>query len=218
MDKSKIAIVIADDHRVVRHGLRLLLEAEPDFRVAGEANDGQEAVDLVEQLQPDILVLDIVMPGLNGLEAIRRTVRSSERTRVVILSMHDTEEYVLEALRAGARAYVLKRSAPEELVFAVRQAAAGYYYLTPVVAGTAIKSYVQQSERGLADAYEILSGREREILQLTGEGYTCAEIAARLCISSRTAEAHRASIMRKLGLRNHSDVIRYAIRRGIVSF
>lgn len=209
-------IALADDHQVVRNGLRVLLEAEPDFSVVGEAGDGLEAVRLVERLQPDVLVLDLMMPGLNGLEVARQVSQRSPQTRVVILSMYDNEAYVLEALRAGAAAYVPKESTSAELVRAIREAVAGRRYLSPPLSERAIEIYIQKAESAALDPYETLTAREREVLHLVAEGHTNAEIAARLFVSPRTIETHRANLMRKLGLHTQTDLIRYALRRGIL--
>jgi DNA-binding NarL/FixJ family response regulator len=213
---SMTTIVLADDHHVVRQGLRSLLEAEPDFSVVGETGDGVEAAQLVERLQPDVLVLDLMMPGLNGLEVTRQVGQRSPRTRVVILSMHADEAHVLEGLRAGAVAYVLKESTSAELVRAVREAVAGRRYLSPPLSERAIEVYMQKVESTVLDPYETLTAREREVLHLVAEGYTNAEIADRLFISRRTVETHRANLMRKLGLRTQTDLISYALRRGIL--
>jgi len=209
-------IVLADDHHVVRHGLRSLLEAEPDFSVVGETGDGLEAAQLVERLQPDVLVLDMMMPGLNGLEVTRQVGQRSRRTHVVILSMHANEAHVLEALRAGAAAYVLKESTYAELVHAVREAVAGRRYLSPPLSERAIEAYMKKAESDALDPYEMLTAREREVLHLVVEGHTSAEIADRLFVSRRTVETHRANLMRKLGLSTHTDLIRYALQRGIL--
>ena len=209
-------IVLADDHQVVRHGLRSLLEAEPDFSVVGETGDGLEAAQLVERLQPDVLVLDLMMPGLNGLEVTRQVSQRSPRTRVVILSMHASEAHVLEALRSGAAAYVLKESTSAELVRAVREAVAGRRYLSSPLSERAIEAYMKKAESAALDPYEMLTAREREVLHLVVQGHTSAEIADRLFISRRTVETHRANLMRKLGLRTHTDLIRYALQRGIL--
>jgi two-component system response regulator NreC len=213
---SMTTIVLADDHHVVRQGLRSLLEAESDFSVVGEAGDGLEATQLVERLQPDVLVLDLMMPSLNGLEVTRQVSQRSPRTHVVILSMHPNEAYVLEALRAGAAAYVLKESTSAELVRAVREAVAGGRYLSPPLSERAIEVYMQKAKSVALDPYETLTAREREVLHLVAEGHTNAEIADRLFISRRTVETHRANLMRKLGLRTQTDLISYALRRGIL--
>jgi DNA-binding NarL/FixJ family response regulator len=213
---SMTTIVLADDHHIVRQGLRSLLEAEPGFSVVGETGDGVEAAQLVERLQPGVLVLDLMMPGLNGLEVTRQVSQRSPQTRVVILSMHANEAHVLEALRAGAVAYVLKESTSAELVRAVREAVAGRRYLSPPLSERAIEAYMQKAESVALDPYETLTAREREVLYLVAEGHTNAEIADRLFISRRTVETHRANLMRKLGLRTQTDLISYALRRGIL--
>jgi len=213
---SVTTIVLADDHHVVRKGMRALLEAESDFRLVGEASDGLETVQLVERLRPDVLVLDLMMPGLNGLEVTRQVCKRSPQTRVVILSMHADDDYVLEALRNGAIGYVLKDASIDELVQAVRDAAAGRRYLSPLLGERAIDAYVRQTREATLDRYETLTDREREVLHLAAEGLTNAEVAARLSISPRTAETHRANMMRKLGLRTQTDLVRYALRRGII--
>ena len=209
-------IVLADDHPVVRQGLRALLQAEADFRLIGESGDGLEAVQLVERLHPDILVLDLMMPGLSGLEVTLQVSRRSPKTRVVILSMYSNEAYVLEALKNGAAAYVLKDSTAAELVLAVREVAAGRRYLSPPLSERAIEEYTQKAKAAPLNLYETLTTREREVLHLAAEGRSNAEVAARLAISSRTAETHRTNLMRKLGLHSQTELVRYALRRGIV--
>jgi two-component system, NarL family, response regulator NreC len=211
-----ITIVLADDHHLIRRGLRALLETEADFSVVGEAADGLQAAQLVERLKPNILVIDFIMPGLNGLEVARRVKQSSTKTRVLLLSMYTNESYVLEAFRNGAVGYVLKDSTADDLVRAVRQVAAGHRYLSAPLSERAIDSYVQRARRGKSDLYETLTAREREVLQLAAEGHSSKEIASRLFISPRTAETHRANLMHKLGLHSLSDLIRYALRRGIL--
>ncbi len=213
---SITTIVLADDHHVVRQGLRALLEAEPDFAVAGEAADGLAVADLVERLRPDVLVLDLMMPGLNGLDVMRQVRQRSPQTRVIILSMHANEAYVLEALRNGVAGYVLKESTASDLAQAVREAAAGRRYLSPPLSERAIEAYVHKADAAPFDLYETLSGRERQVLHLAAEGHNNTEIAARLCISARTVETHRANVMRKLGLHSQTDLIRYALKRGIL--
>jgi two-component system response regulator NreC len=213
---NSTTIVLADDHGVVRQGLRSLLEAEPDFSVIGETGDGLEAAQLVERLQPQVLVLDLMMPGLSGLEVTRRVSQRSPQTRIVILSMHADEAHVLEALRVGAAAYVLKECTAAELVRAVREAAAGRRYLSPPLSERAIEAYVQKAESTALDPYERLTAREREVLHLVAEGHTNAQIAERLFISRRTVETHRANLMPTLDLQSQPDVISYALRRGIL--
>lgn len=209
-------IVLADDHHIVRQGLRALLEAEPDFGLVGETGDGLEAVQLAERLRPDVIVLDLMMPGLNGLEATRQIAARAPQTRVVILSMHANEAYVLEALRNGAAGYVLKDSSAAELVRAVREVVAGRRYLSPPLSERAIEAYVQKAQETPQDPYDALTNREREVLHLAAQGHSSAEIAARLSLSPRTVETHRAHLMRKLGLRSQTDLIRYALQRGII--
>jgi DNA-binding NarL/FixJ family response regulator len=212
-----IKIVLADDHPIVRQGLRAAFEVEPGFAVVGEANDGLEAVKLVERLAPDVLVLDLMMPGLNGLEVARQVSQRSPKTRIVILSVSAAEPHVLEALRYGVAAYVLKGSSVADLVRAVREAAAGRHYLSPPLSQRALESYRTRAQAAPLDIYDTLTTREREVLQLAAEGHTNAEIAARISLSPRTVETHRSHLMHKLGLHSQTDLIRYALRRGIIS-
>jgi DNA-binding NarL/FixJ family response regulator len=211
-----VSILLADDHPIVRRGLRALLEAEPDFCIVDEVDDGLDAVERVERLQPDILVLDLMMPGLNGLEVTRQVGQRSPGTHVVVLSMYANEAYVLEALRNGATGYVLKKSSPDELVQAVREAVAGRSFLSRSLSQRAIEAYRQKAQEIPRDRYDRLTNREREVLHLAAEGYANAEIATRLSISPRTVEMHRANMMRKLGLSAQADLIRYAFQRGIL--
>jgi two-component system response regulator NreC len=213
---SMTTIVLADDHHLVRQGLRSLLEAEPDFRIVGEAGDGLEVVQLVERLQPEVLVLDLMMPGLNGLEVTRQVGQRSPQTRVIILSMHSSEGYVLEALRHGAAGYVLKASSAADLIKAVHEVVAGHHYLSPPLSEHAIEAYVQKAKDTRLDKYETLTTREREVLHLAAEGYNNPEVAERLTISPYTAMTHRANLMRKLGLHSQTDLVRYALQRGII--
>jgi DNA-binding NarL/FixJ family response regulator len=209
-------IVLADDHDVVRRGLQFILEAEPDFDIVGEAIDGLEATRIVEQLQPDVLVVDVMMPGITGLEVTRRVVEVAPRTNVVVVSMYANEAYVMEAFQSGAKAYVLKNSTQDELIPAVREAAIGRSYVSEALADT-IEAYMRKAKEGIiSDSYDMLSNREREVLHLAAEGLTNAEIAERLFLSPRTVEDHRSSMMHKLGLRTHVDLVRYALRRGIL--
>lgn len=209
-----ITIVLADDHPFVRQGLRAVLQAEQEFHLLGEAENGLDAVRLVERFRPQLLIVDLMMPGLNGLQVTREV--SQTGTRVVVLSMQADEPYVLEALRNGAKAYVLKDAPPRELLDALREAAAGRRYLSSPLTERAVEIYRKASLDVPADAYETLSDREREVLQLTAEGSSSTQIAERLFISARTVETHRVNLMRKLGLHNQTEMIRYAVRRGIV--
>lgn len=209
-------IILADDHDVVRKGVQTLLEAAGDLTIIGQAADGLETVELVEKLQPDVLVVDLMMPGITGLEVARQVRQRVPRTRVVVLSMHTTESYVLEALNNGAAAYVLKTASGEEVVHAVREVVRGKRYLSPPLSERAIDAYLQSAQTATQDSYDRLTSREREVLHLVAQGYTNNDIAGRLSISPRTSENHRANLMHKLGLHTQTDVIRYAIRRGIV--
>ena len=211
-----ISIVLADDHQVVRKGLKALLSAETDFNIVGEAGDGLETIRLVEQTHPQILVLDLMMSGVNGLEVTRQVSKKCPETGIIILSMHSNEAYVLEALRSGARAYILKESSPEELVRAIREVYSGKRYLSSPLSERAIEAYMRKTETATVDSYDQLTTREREILQLTAQGYTNNEIASRLFISPRTVETHRTNLMRKLDLHNHTQLIQYAIQHGII--
>jgi two-component system response regulator NreC len=196
--------------------MQTLLETEPDFSIIGEAGDGLETVRLVERLQPDVLVLDLMMPGLSGLEALPIIRQRSPRTRVVVLSMHNNNAFVATALKDGAMGYVLKGSDEEVLVRAVREVAAGRRFLSPPVTERAIDAYIEQSRSVQIDLHETLTDREREVLRLAAEGKTSSEIAASLHISPRTVENHRGNMMRKLGLKNPSELVRYAVRRGLI--
>jgi two-component system, NarL family, response regulator NreC len=211
-----ISIVLADDHPVVRRGLRALLEAEPDFSIVGEASDGLETVRLVERVRPNVLVLDLMMPGLNGLEALRIIRERATETRVLVLSMYNNKAFVAEALKTGANGYALKGCTEENLLHAVREVAEGRRFLSPPVSDIAIDAYIEQAKAGPFDPHETLTPREREVLQLAAEGNTSSEIAERLHISPRTVENHRAKVMRKLELDNHSDLVLYAVRRGLI--
>ena len=216
-ESKEITIVLADDHQVVRQGLRAILEGEHNLRVVGEAGNGLKAARLVERLRPDVLVLDLMIPGLSGLEVTRQLRKRSPKTRVVILSMHGDKSYVLEALRNGAAGYVLKDASADELIKAVHEAAANRRYLSPPLSDSAVDAYVQQAGATTTDPYDSLSSREREVLQLVAEGHTNPQIGMRLFISPRTVEIHRANMMTKLDLRNQTDLIRYALKRGIIS-
>lgn len=212
----KTTIVLADDHRVLREGLRVLLQAEPDFSVVGEAGDGFKAIQLVESLKPDVLLLDLMMPGMNGQEVARKVRKSSPSTRVVVLSMHSSEPYVMEALRNGAAGYILKDASGTDLIHALHEVMAGRRYLSPPLSERAIDAYQEKARSAGLERYDMLTTRERETLQLVAEGHTNSEIATRLGIGPRTAETHRTNLMRKLHLRTHTELIKYAIERGII--
>ncbi len=209
-------VVLADDHPVVRQGLRSLLEAEGDFEVVGVAENGLDAVRQVERLKPHVLVVDLMMPGMNGLEVARQLTESASHTRVIVLTMYANDAYLQEALRGGAAGYVLKDSSDSELIDAVRTVAAGRRYPSAALVERAIDEYAERAKQSGAAQHEALSAREREILQLVAEGHPSSEIGARLHMSPRTVETHRASLMRKLGLRTRTDLLRYAFRHGIL--
>jgi DNA-binding NarL/FixJ family response regulator len=213
---GRISLVLADDHHVVRQALRTLLEADARFVVLGECADGLQVADAVQRLGPDVLVVDLVMPGLGGLEVTRQVCRRSPQTRVLVLSMNISEAHVLQALRNGARAYVRKDATAADLTRAIVEVAAGRLYLSPPFSDRAIEAYRQRALAAVPDEYESLTHREREVLQLAAEGCGNREIAARLGISPRTAETHRANLMRKLCLRRPLDLVRYALRRGLL--
>jgi DNA-binding NarL/FixJ family response regulator len=211
-----LTLMLADDHLIVRQGLRAILTHDPGLQLVGEASDGLEAARMAERLQPDVLVLDLMMPGLGGLEVARRVVRRSPRTQIVILSMHSNEAYVVEALRAGARAFVLKESSAEDLVKAIYEVAAGRRYFSPPITEPALSAYLDRTEGTALNPLHALTEREREVLHLTTEGHSGIEIGKRLHISPRTVETHRANLMRKLGVRNQKELVRFAMQRGLL--
>jgi two-component system, NarL family, response regulator NreC len=211
-----VTVLLADDHPIVRQGLRHLLEAEPDLKIVGEASDGLHAVQLTEKFRPNVLIVDMMMPDLNGLEVLRQVKDRSPATCCIVLSMQSADVYVVEALKAGALGYVLKETGPSELVNAVQQVIGGKRYLSPRLSERLIDVLLQTSEDLTRDPYETLTNREREILQMAAEGMTASAIAKRLSISPRTAELHRSRMMDKLGLNNQTELIRYALKRGIL--
>lgn len=211
------SIVLVDEHEIVRQGLKSLLEVEPGFRVVGETGNGLEALRLVENLKPDIVILDPMISGINGIEVVRQIGKISPGTKVIIYSFYSNEGYVLEAMQAGAKAYVIKDADTSEMVRAVKEVNAGHRYLVTSLLESAIDTYLQAEKVKEPDPYDSLTKREREVLQLAAQGYTNAEIADKLYISRRTVEIHRANLMRKLGLRTQRDqLIQYARNRGIL--
>ena len=216
-ESRNISIVLADDHLIVRQGVRALLAAEADLQVIGETGDGLEAVELVKRSSPDVVILDLMMPGLNGIEVARQLSKQAPQTKIIILSMYDDEGFVLEALANGVSAYVLKDTGSADLINAVREVKRGHRYLSPPLSDRAIEIYEQMNRAVIADKYETLTTREREVLHLSAEGLTNNEIANRLGISVRTAETHRANVMHKLDVHTQADLTRYALRRGIIS-
>ncbi len=215
---SPINILIAEDHRIVRDGLRMLLQSEPDFAIVAEAENGREAVALARETHPDLAILDISMPELGGLEATRLIKAESPQTQVLILTMHESDEYFFRALEAGASGYLLKKAATQDLIDAARSVARGEAFLYPSVAKKLIGDYVRRIEPGgEAGSYTTLSEREREVLLLLAEGLSNQEIAERLSISQSTLQTHRAHVLEKLGLRTTADLIKYAVQHGLVS-
>lgn len=214
---KKIKVIIADDHTIVRKGLCALLDGENDIDVIGEAENGREAIKQVEKLMPDVVLLDISMPGLNGLETTRQLKKKFPKIRIIILTMHDNEEYIFETLRAGASGYLVKRSAPNELISAIKAVCRGGSFLSPSISKRVIETYVRGANREDSDeAYDKLTDREREVLQLIAEGKLNREIAELLHISVKTVESHRAHIVEKLNIRNTAKLTQYAIRKGII--
>ena len=209
-------IVLADDQNVVREGLKCLLQLQDDLEVVGETADGLEVVALVERLRPNVLIVDVAMPGLYGLEITRQVRERSPRTGVIVLSRYVNEWYVTEALRNGASGYVVKQAPAHELTRAVRMVAQGRRYLSSPLSPEDVQTWLLQAERLSGDSYESLTSREREVLQLVAEGFSSTRIARRLSISVRTAEAHRANVMRKLRLKNYTALIKYALARGVL--
>ena len=213
-----IRILIADDHGIVRTGLKLLLDRIPEMEVAGEAADGREAVRLAAELRPDIVIMDIAMPLLNGLQAAAQVIHENPRTGVIFLSMHTDESYIVKALDAGARGYLLKDNADEDMERAIRAVAAGKPFFSPAIAQTMLEDDVRlMRKRGVQDSYDLLTEREREILQLLGEGKSNKETAAVLKLSPYTVETHRTNLMQKLGLHNTAEIVLYAVRKGIIT-
>jgi DNA-binding NarL/FixJ family response regulator len=213
-----LRILLADDHTVVRKGLRLLLESQPGFTVVGDAANGREAAALAEQHAPDVVVMDVAMPILNGIEAARQILGRHPQTAIVFLSMHADESYVLRALKAGARAYLLKDSAERDLIEAVEAVGQGKAFFSPAISKMLVEDYMREmKERNVEDSYELLTTREREILQLFAEGKNNKDVANLLNLSLYTVETHRANIFQKLNLHGTAELILYAIRKGVIS-
>ena len=211
-------ILLADDHGIVRRGLKSLLESQPGLSVIGEAADGLEALRLCSELSPDLLIIDISMPLMNGIEVASRAQKLEAAPGVIILSMHADESYIMRALAAGARGYLVKDATDEDLIPAVRAVAAGKPFFSPTVAAVLMEDYVRQLRaRGLSDSYELLTVREREILQLLAEGRSNKEVAALLDVGLSTVETHRANLMQKLNLHNTAEIVLYAVRKGIIA-
>jgi two-component system response regulator NreC len=215
---NPIHILIAEDHRIVRDGLRMLLQSEPDFVIVAEAENGREAVARAKETRPDLAILDISMPDLSGLEATRLIKTESPQTQVLILTMHESDEYFFRALQAGASGYVLKKAATQDLIAAARAVAHGEAFLYPSVAKKLIGDYVRRVQHGAEEGgYTSLSDREREVLLLLAQGLSNREIADRLAITQSTLQTHRSHILEKLGLRTTADLIKYAVQHGLVS-
>jgi len=214
---KKLRVLLADDHNLIRAGLRLVVAQQADFVVVGEAENGRQAVAMAESLGPDVVVMDIGMPDLNGIEACRQIREKRPETEVVMLSMHSDEGYVLRALKAGARAYLLKDSAEADLARAIRASAEGKSFFSPAVGKVLLEDYMRKLERtGAEDSYELLTPREREVLQMVAEGNSSKDVANRLNLSVYTVETHRARIMQKLNLKGVPELILYAVRKGII--
>jgi len=215
---SGIRILLADDHNVMRDGLRLLLERQPGFDVVGEASDGRQVVALAEEHRPDVVVMDIAMPNLNGIEAARRIVAHHPKVAIAILSMHFDESYVIRSLKAGARAYLLKDSAKADLIQAIQAISLGKSFFSPRISSILKEDYMRlMADRGAEDSYDLLTTREREILQLIAEGKSNKEVAAQLYLSLYTVETHRTHILQKLNLHSIPELILYAVRKGIIA-
>ena len=215
---SNIRVLLADDHIIMRKGLRLLLERQPNITVVGEASDGRECVELAQAEKPDVVVMDLAMPNLNGIEAARQIVGQNPDVAVAVLSMHSDESYVIRALKAGARAYLLKDSAESDLIGAIKALSDGKSFFSPAISRLLVEDYMRALERkGVEDSYELLTTREREILQLLAEGKSNKEVANMLNLSLYTVETHRTHILQKLNLHTVPELILYAVRKGIIS-
>ena len=214
---SKIRILVADDHGIVRKGLRFLLDRQADMEVVGEASDGREAMHLSEKLAPNVVIMDVAMPQLNGIDATSQMIKTNPRIGIIMLSMHADESYLVRALSAGAKGYLLKDSAEVDLVRAVQVVAQGRPFFSPKIAQSLLEDYVRAlQDRGLQDSYDLLTGREREVLQLLAEGKSNKEVATILDLSTYTVETHRTNLMHKLNLHNTAEIVLYAVRKKII--
>lgn len=214
---KKIKLLVADDHKIFRQGIKKLLEDEADLQVVGEASDGREAVKKATELKPDVILMDIAMANLNGLEATRHIKKQLPSAKVIMVTMHKNEEYVLQSFQAGASGFILKEGAVEELVSAIRSIHSDKSFLSPSISKTLIDAYMRKMETGKTETpFDLLTDREREVLQLIAEGYTNREVAKSLFISVKTVEAHRAHIMQKLNIHDIAKLVKYAIQKGLV--
>jgi two-component system response regulator NreC len=215
--RGKIRVLLADDHTILRAGLKIMLNIQPDIEVIGEASDGKQAIAEAQRLAPDVILMDITMPECNGIEATRQVKRLLPETRVLVLTMHENEEYLFQVLRAGASGYILKEAADTELISAIRSVYAGRFYLSPSAQSLMIGDYLLRVRTGEErDSYSALTEREREILKLVAEGYTNNQIAEQLFISPKTVDTHRTHIMDKLNLHSRAELVKYAMRRGLL--
>ena len=213
----KIRILLADDHTILRAGLKMMLNAQPDMEIVGEAQDGRQAIQEAQRLQPDVILMDITMPDLNGIEATRQIKRVLSEVKILVLTMHENDEYVFQALRAGASGYMLKEAADTELITAIHVIKSGQFYLSPTAQSVVIGDYLQRVRTGEErDSYSSLTEREREILKLVAEGHTNNQIAERLIISPKTVDTHRTHVMDKLNLHSRAELVKYAMRRGLL--
>jgi len=213
---GRVKVLVVDDHEVVRQGIKMVLDSDPELDVVGEASSGEEAIEKVRELQPNVVVMDISMPGLSGFEATRRIRESHPEVQILALTVHDSEAYVFQMLQAGATGYVVKRAPSEEVIQAVKRANAGESVLHPSVAKLLIRDYLSRVEHGEEISFDTLSDREREILKLIAEGKTNKEIAEMLYLSVKTVQAHLANLMRKLGMHDRTELVKYAISKGII--
>ena len=214
---ANIRLLLVDDHQIVRAGLRMLFQAESDMEIVGEVGSGEDAVEAVQQLKPDVVIMDVAMPGIGGIEATRRVKEAHPEAAVLALTMHEDEQYFFEMLSAGASGYIPKRAAPDDLVSAIRVVSQGNVFLYPTVARMLVKDYLQHSDREPAAGSEPLTPREQEVLVQIAEGYTNREIAEALCISVKTVDRHRENIMQKINLHSRVELVKYAIDRGLIS-